>query len=77
MSGEETKPIEPRWDVVNTMFNKIDSVLDECIKEKSMNFLEVGIVMLMVNEKLTQEKTNIYLQYLREESDKSNSDIYQ
>jgi|TARA_R110000824_G_scaffold12395_3_gene54349 uncharacterized membrane protein YvbJ len=76
MADETIETIKPRWDVVNTMFNKMDGVLDECIKEKSMNFLEVGIVMLMVNEKLTQEKTNIYLQYLRDESDKAKSDIY-
>tara|TARA_R110002020_G_scaffold113246_8_gene260515 strand:+ start:1434 stop:1667 length:234 start_codon:yes stop_codon:yes gene_type:complete len=76
MADDTIETIQPRWDVVNTMFNKMDGVLDECIKEKSMNFLEVGIVMLMINEKLTQEKTNIYLQYLRDESDKANSNIY-
>ena len=76
MSSIKDEDNQPRWNIVNKLYSKIDKTLDTAFIDNKCSFIEVEIVMLMVNEKLTQEKTNIYLQYLRDESDKANSNIY-
>ena len=60
----------PRWDIVNKAYDMLDSDMDKMVNDLSMNYLELGIVMMMVNEKLSQEKVALYLEYLKEEGTK-------
>ena len=53
----------PRWDTVMKTYDKIDDVLTKAILDNEMNFLEIGIVMMMLDEKMLQNKTSLYMQY--------------
>ena len=53
----------PRWDIVIKVYDKIDDLLTKSIVDKEMNFLEIGIIMMMLDEKILQNKTSLYMQY--------------
>jgi len=62
---------EPRWNIVNKVYNKIDKTFDTAFVDNKCSFLEVEIVMLMVTEKLCQQKHEMYSLYLKhKEEDK-------
>ena len=58
----------PRWDLVMKTYDKIDEVLTKSILDNEMNFLEIGMVMMMLDEKMLQNKTALYMQYSNEMS---------
>ena len=53
----------PRWDIVMKVYDEIDDLLTKSILDKEMNFLEIGIIMMMLDEKMLQNKTSLYMQY--------------
>ena len=57
----------PRWDVINKMFNGFDKVLEEQEDDKMLTFFEIQSAVTMLNEKINQEKLNMYLAYLNSE----------
>ena len=62
---------EPRWNIVNKVYNKIDKTFDTAFVDNKCSFLEIEIVMLMVTEKLCQQKHEMYSLYLKhKEEDK-------
>jgi uncharacterized membrane protein YdbT with pleckstrin-like domain len=56
---------EPRWNIVNKIFNKIDKTIDTAFADNKCSFLEIEITMLMVKEKLSQQKHEMYSLYLK------------
>lgn len=68
----------PRWDKIDNLFARFDAVLDDAFTKDNLNFLEVQITMLMVSEKLQEEKFRVYSAYLSAESVEKNKnfDIY-
>ena len=56
---------EPRWNIVNKIYNKIDKTFDTAFVDNKCSFLEIEIVILMVNEKLNQQKHEMYSLYLK------------
>ena len=56
---------EPRWNIVNKIYNKIDKTFDTAFVDNKCSFLEIEIVMLMVTEKLCQQKHEMYSLYLK------------
>lgn len=76
MSTEEQKP---DWDKISALFDKIDEAIDEGVMKNNMNFLEIDIAILLVNEKLTQEKHQTLNSILAESvttNEKPAKDIY-
>ena len=55
---------EPRWNIIDKLYNKMDKVLDKAFIDNKCSFLEVEITMLMVQEKLSQQKHELYNMYL-------------
>jgi len=62
MAEEEKGNPEPQWKVINKMYDDVDKILTKHITDNKMNFLEIGIVMMMLEEKFAQTKTMLYLQ---------------
>ena len=60
---------EPRWNIVTKIFNKIDKTLDTAFVDNKCSFLEVEVVMLMVTEKISQQKHEMYALYLQQRDD--------
>ena len=48
---------------VKKTYDKIDDVLTKSILDNEMNFLEIGMIMMMLDEKMLQNKTALYMQY--------------
>ena len=66
---------EPRWNIIDKLYNKVDKALDKAFIDNKCSFLEVEITMLMVQEKLSQQKHELYNMYLEsKEKDKSDDD---
>lgn len=67
---------KPRWDIIEKIFEKVDGNITDFIEQDEVNFLELDIAMMMLQEKLTQNKTNLYVSYLNEEQNKDTSGVY-
>ena len=61
---------EPRWNIIDKLYNKMDKALDKAFLDNKCSFLEVEITMLMVQEKLSQQKHELYNMYLEQKEDK-------
>ena len=72
MSEEKDKkddtPI-PRWDIINELYNGFDKVLNKREDDEMLTFFEIQASIMMLNEKINQEKLNMYMAYLNSEHD--------
>ena len=67
---------EPRWNIIDKLYNKVDKALDKAFLDNKCSFLEVEITMLMVQEKLSQQKHELYSMYLeRQEKNKKEEGV--
>ena len=66
---EEAKPDvpEPRWNVINELYDGFDKVLGDKQDDEKLTFFEIQASIMMLTEKVNQEKLNMYLQYLKDE----------
>ena len=69
MSHSDSHEHEPRWDVIEKLHNKIDEEIDEAFRVNRMSFIEIDIALLMLHEKLSQQKIELYNVYMKQESD--------
>ena len=60
---------QPRWDVVNKLFNEFDKVLSKLKDEENMTVFEVQTSLLMISEKIEQQKFIVYSLCLKDEQD--------
>ena len=66
---------EPRWNIIDKLYYKMDKALDKAFLDKKCSFLEIEITMLMIQEKLSQQKHELYSMYLEsKEKDKEEED---
>jgi len=56
---------EPRWNIIDNLYNKMDKALDKAFLDNKCSFLEIEITMLMIQEKLSQQKHELYNMYLK------------
>ena len=75
MSEEKDKDVKkddaptPRWAVINKLYTGFDKVLQNQEDDKMLTFFEIQASILMLNEKVHQEKLNMYMAYLNSEHD--------
>ena len=62
MAKQENGHPEPQWKVIEKMYEDVDTLMTKTIEDNKMNFLEIGIVMMMLEEKFAQTKTMLYMQ---------------
>ena len=58
---------EPRWDIVNKLFNEFDNVLSKLMDEEKMTVFEIQTSILMITEKIEQQKFIVYSAILKNE----------
>ena len=56
----------PRWDVIEKLHNKIDGDIDEAFRVNRLSFIEVDIALLMISEKIQQQKMEMYSIYFKQ-----------
>ena len=69
MSKSDEHTHEPRWDIIEKLHNKIDEEIDEAFRVNRMSFIEIDITLLMLHEKLSQQKIELYNMYMKQEGD--------
>ena len=75
MSEEKDKDVKkddtpiPRWDIINELYNGFDKVLNKREDDEMLTFFEIQASIMMLNEKVHQEKLNMYMAYLNSEHD--------
>ena len=60
---------EPRWDIVNKLFNEFDNILSKLMDEEKMTVFEIQTSLLMITEKIEQQKFIVYSLCLKDEQD--------
>jgi len=63
---DDHKEHEPRWDVIEKLHEKIDDDIDEAFRVNRLSFIEVDIALLMISEKLKQQKMEMYNIYFKQ-----------
>lgn len=57
----------PNWEGIVDTFDKIDAIIDDAIIKKNLNFLEIDFAILMIKEKIEQEKHKILNEMFQKE----------
>ena len=60
---------EPRWNIIDKLYGKMDKALDKAFLDNKCSFLEIEITMLMIQEKLSQQKHELYSMYLKQKDE--------
>lgn len=60
---------KPRWELVEKLHDTIDSDIDNSFKEDHLSFMEVDFALLMIHEKINQQKIELYNLYMKEHGD--------
>ena len=60
---------EPRWNIIDKLYYKMDKALDKAFLDNKCSFLEIEITMLMIQEKLSQQKHELYSMYLKQKDE--------
>ena len=71
MADEEQHEHEhkPRWELIEKLHDKIDDNIDVAYKEDKLSFMEVDFALLMIREKINQQKIELYNLYMKEEAE--------
>lgn len=66
---EEKKPDvpEPRWNIINEIFDGFDKVLGDKQDDEKLTFFEIQASIMMLSEKVNQEKLQMFMQYMKDE----------
>ena len=59
---------EPRWDVIEKLHDKLDDDIDEAYRVNRLSFIEVDIALLMIREKIQQQKMELYNVYFKQKT---------
>jgi hypothetical protein len=62
---------KPRWDKIEQLHDVIDKSIDDSFKKDSLSFMEVDFALLMINEKIAQQKIELYNLYMKEHDGES------
>jgi len=65
-SSHDSKEQEPRWDVIEKLHDKIDDDIDEAFRVNRLSFIEVDVALLMIHEKIRQQKMEMYNIYFKQ-----------
>ena len=60
---------KPRWELIEKLHDKIDDNIDVAYKEYKLSFMEVDFALLMIREKINQQKIELYNLYMKEEAE--------
>ena len=74
--SEEPEIKEPRWSVINKVYDELDKALTEAITKEELIFIEINIIMMMLREKVDENKLQAFLMYHNDESTSKTSDMY-
>jgi len=54
--SEEPKKVNPRWDIINQLYDAIDTNITDISEKEKMNFIEISMALQMINKKVEYEQ---------------------
>ena len=67
MSEEKDKEDHvPRWDIIEKLHDKIDGDINDAYTKDKLSFVEVDFALLMIKEKIYQQKMEMYNLYFKD-----------
>lgn len=69
MSEEETPT--PRWSVVNDLYDVLDEGINKLYKNSNITYAEIEFAIIMMQEKLLQQKITLMHAYLHSENEET------
>ena len=69
MSEEETPT--PRWSVVNDLYDVLDEGINKLYKDSNITYAEIEFAIIMMQEKLLQQKITLMHAYLHSENEET------
>ena len=57
---------KPRWELIEKLHDVIDENIDASFKKDSLSFMEVDFALLMIHEKINQQKIELYNLYMKD-----------
>ena len=54
--ADEPEKVNPNWDSINELYDKIDEAIVDMSQKNKMNFIEISMALQMVNKKVEYEQ---------------------
>ena len=64
--NHEVHEQKPRWKKIEKLHDVIDKAIDDSFKKNSLCFMEVDFALLMIHEKISQQKIELYNLYMKD-----------
>ena len=61
--SEEPKKVNPNWDSINELYDKIDVAIVDLSKKNEMNFIEISMALQMINKKIEYEQFKMMFEF--------------
>ena len=78
--ADEPDRKDPRWDVINELYDYIDNGIVDISEKNKMNFIEISLALQLVNKKIEYEQFKAMFEYnvegLKEGQEKQPDGMY-
>ena len=78
--ADEPDKKDPRWDVINELYDYIDNGIVDISQKNKMNFIEISLALQMVNKKIEYEQFKAMFEFnvegLKEGQEKQPDGMY-
>ena len=54
--SEEPERVNPRWEIINKLYDAIDANITDSSEKEKMNFIEISMALQMINKKVEYEQ---------------------
>ena len=54
--SEEPEKVNPRWEIINQLYDAIDTNITDISEKEKMNFIEISMALQMINKKVEYEQ---------------------
>ena len=54
--SEEPEKVNPRWEIINQLYDAIDNDIVDISEKNKMNFIEISMALQMINQKVDYEQ---------------------
>ena len=61
--SEEPKKVNPRWEIVDKLYDAIDNDIVEISDKEKMNFIEISMALQMINKKVEYEQFKMMFEF--------------
>jgi|TARA_R110000824_G_scaffold26662_1_gene91377 hypothetical protein len=74
MAEDSLETQEPRWEVINELYDSIDGTISNMFKDKHLSFGEIEIGMKLMEDKILQQKMELMFQFIKEKDEQDSEE---